>query len=381
MKTTLMVLNILPIVRKEFRQIKRDKRILSVLLFVPALMLLMFGYALNFDVKHTSMAVYDEDRTSVSRAFIEQFFISEYFDKVQTLESKSDINTLLDGEHARVVLVIPSTFTADIQRGRNAAVQVIVDGTNSNAAATVLGYVNAIIQQYSVKVMTESLVRMGRQTISMPVDYQPRVWYNPELKSAKFLVPGLIAFILMVTAVISTALAIVRERELGTMEQLMVSPVKPVELILGKTIPYTVISSLATVAILFLGYVLFDVSIKGSILLLSLVTFIFLVGSLGMGILISTVVETQQLAFMIAVIVSMLPTFILSGFVFPIRNMPMIIQGITYIMPARYFLVALRAIILKGAGLSAFWDQAAILLVYAVLMIGISSLRMRKILT
>jgi len=376
-----MVLNILPIVRKEFRQIKRDKRILSVLLFVPALMLLMFGYALNFDVKHTSMAVYDEDRTSVSRAFIEQFFISEYFDKVQTLESKSDINTLLDGEHARVVLVIPSTFTADIQRGRNAAVQVIVDGTNSNAAATVLGYVNAIIQQYSVKVMTESLVRMGRQTISMPVDYQPRVWYNPELKSAKFLVPGLIAFILMVTAVISTALAIVRERELGTMEQLMVSPVKPVELILGKTIPYTVISSLATVAILFLGYVLFDVSIKGSILLLSLVTFIFLVGSLGMGILISTVVETQQLAFMIAVIVSMLPTFILSGFVFPIRNMPMIIQGITYIMPARYFLVALRAIILKGAGLSAFWDQAAILLVYAVLMIGISSLRMRKILT
>jgi ABC-2 type transport system permease protein len=377
----LVSLNILPIVRKEFRQIKRDKRILSILLFIPALMLLMFGYALNFDVKHTSMAVYDEDRSSVSRKFIEQFFISEYFNKVQTLESKAEINGMLDGEHARVVLIIPSTFTKDIQRGGDASIQVIVDGANSNAAATVLGYINAIVQQYSVKVMTESFIRMGRQTIMMPIDFQPRVWYNPELESAKFLVPGLIAFILMVTAVISTALAIVRERELGTMEQLMVSPVKPIELILGKTIPYTIISLFATVAILFLGYILFDVSIKGSIFLLSLVTFVFLVGSLGMGLLISTLVETQQLAFMIAVFVSMLPTFILSGFVFPIRNMPIIIQGVTYLLPARYFLVALRAVILKGAGLSAFWDQALILAIYAVIMIGISSLRMRKILT
>jgi ABC-2 type transport system permease protein len=381
LKTSMVSLNILPIVRKEFRQIKRDKRILSVLLFIPALMLLMFGYALNFDVKHTSMAVYDEDRSSVSRKFLEQFFISEYFTKVQTLESKAEINGLLDGEHARVVLVIPSTFTKDIQRGGNASIQVIVDGANSNAAATVLGYISAIVQQYSVKVMTESFIRMGRRTMTMPIDLQPRVWYNPELESAKFLVPGLIAFILMVTAVISTALAIVRERELGTMEQLMVSPIKPLELILGKTIPYTIISLFATVAILFLGYILFDVSIKGSILLLSLVTFVFLVGSLGMGLLISTLVETQQLAFMIAVFVSMLPTFILSGFVFPIRNMPLIIQGITYVLPARYFLVVLRAIILKGAGLSAFWDQALILAIYAVIMIGISSLRMRKILT
>jgi ABC-2 type transport system permease protein len=222
---------------------------------------------------------------------------------------------------------------------------------------------------------------MGRQNMSMPIDFQPRVWYNPELESAKFLVPGLIAFILMVTAVISTALAIVRERELGTMEQLMVSPIRPLELILGKTIPYTIISLIATVTILFLGYILFDVSIKGSVVLLALVTFVFLIGSLGMGILISTLVETQQLAFMIAVFVSMLPTFILSGFVFPIRNMPVIIQAITYALPARYFLVALRAIILKGAGLSAFWDQALILVFYAFIMIGISSLRMRKILT
>lgn len=380
MKKTLFSLNIFPIVRKEFRQIKRDKRILGVLLFIPALMLLAFGYALNFDVKHTSMAVYDEDRSSISREFIEKFFTSEYFTKVQTLESKAEINNILDGEHARVVLVIPSTFTKDIQRGNSASVQIIVDGSNSNAAATILGYINAIVQRSSVEVMAESFVRMGRQTITMPIDFQPRVWYNPELESAKFLVPGLIAFILMVTAVVSTALAIVRERELGTMEQLMVSPIKPIELILGKTIPYTIISLFATTAVLFLGYILFDVSIKGSIILLTLVTFLFFVGSLGMGLLISTMVETQQLAFMVAAIISMLPTFILSGFVFPIRNMPIIIQGVTYLLPARYFLVALRAVILKGAGLSAFWDQALVLTFYAAIMIGISSLRMRKIL-
>jgi ABC-2 type transport system permease protein len=379
--TSILSLNILPIARKEFRQIKRDKRILGVLLFIPAMMLLMFGYALNFDIKHTSMAVYDEDQSSVSREFIQQFITSEYFTKVQVLASKAEINNLLDGEQVRVVLVIPSEFTKNIQLGRAASVQVIVDGANSNSATTVLGYINAIIQQYSVRVMAESFVRMGRRQITLPIDFQPRVWYNPELKSAKFLVPGLIAFILMVTAVISTALSVVRERELGTIEQIMVSPVKPFELIIGKTIPYTIISLFATAAILLLGYILFDISIKGSILLLSFVTFIFLVGSLGMGLLISTLVETQQLAFMIAVIISMLPTFILSGFVFPIRNMPLIIQGITYLLPARYFLVALRAIILKGAGLSAFWDQTLILFVYAVVVIGISSLRMRKILS
>jgi len=331
-------------------------------------------------VKNTSMAVYDEDRSSVSRDFIQQFFTSDYFVKVRTLSSKAEINDLLDGEHVRVVLVVPSSFSKDIQQGKSASVQVIVDGANSNAAATVLGYINSMTQHYSLKVMAESFMRIGGRQVSLPIDFQPRVWYNPELKSAKFLVPGLIAFILMVTTVISTALAVVRERELGTMEQIMVSPIRPIELILGKTIPYIIISLIATVMILFFGYALFDVSIKGNIILLAIITFIFLVGGLGVGMLISTLVETQQLAFMIAVILSMLPTFILSGFVFPIRNMPTVIQGVTYLIPARYFLAALRAIILKGAGLSAFWDEAIFLTIFAAVMIGVSSLRMRKFL-
>ena len=373
-------LNILPIVRKEFRQIRRDRRALGVLLFVPAMMLGMFGYALTFDVKHTSMGIYDQDRTRTSREFANLFFISEHFDRVVDVSRDDEVDRLLDSEGARGVVIIPRGFTEAIASGRNATVQVIVDGANSNAASTMLGYASAIIQQYSVEVLSSAFLRTGGQRILLPVDYRPRVWYNPELESARFLVPGLIAFIMMVTAVISTAMAVVRERELGTMEQIMVSPIRPLELILGKTIPYTIISLLATVAVLMLGYVLFGVAIKGSVLLLFLVTVVFLVGGLGMGLLISTVVETQQLAFMIAIIATMLPTFILSGFVFPIRNMPLVIQAFTYVIPARYFLVALRAIILKGAGLSAFWDQALFLTIFAVLMLGISSMRLRRIL-
>ncbi len=373
-------LNIMPIVRKEFRQIRRDKRVLAVLLFIPGLMLVMFGYALTFDVKHTSMAVFDQDGSRQSREFAERFFVTEQFTRVAAITRESEINHLLDSDGAHLVLVIPRDFARDLARGGDVAVQIIVDGTNANSAGTVLGYANTIVQQYSASIIANAMLRAGGRTLGVPIDYEPRVWYNPELESARFLVPGLIAFILMVTAVISTALAVVREREHGTMEQIMVSPIRPVELILGKTIPYTIISLVATVAILLLGYILFGVVLKGSALLLFLVTALFLVGGLGVGLLISTIVDTQQLAFTVAVIVSMLPTFILSGFVFPIRNMSVPIQVITYIIPARYFLVALRAIILKGAGLSAFWDQFLFLLVYAVLMLGVSSMRLRKLL-
>lgn len=372
--------NIVPVMKKEFRQIRRDKRILGILLFIPALMLFMFGYAMNFDVKHTRLAVYDEDRTSVSREFVEQFSVSEYFDYVETLTHPAEIEERLDAEKARVVIVIPAGFSRDIAQQGETKVQVLIDGANANAGTIVMGYVKAIVQQYSLKIIVETLQRSGRRTFRIPLEYEPRVWYNPELKSAKFMVPGLIAFILMVTAVISTALSVVRERELGTIEQLSVAPLTPAELILGKTIPYVVISIFATVLILLLGYVLFDVAIKGSILLLSVVTLVFLIGALGMGLLISTLAETQQVAFMIAALTTLLPTFILSGFVFPIRNMPLLIQGITYFVPARYFLVALRAIILKGVGVAAFWDQFIFLCVFAALMVGVSILRMRKIL-
>ncbi|MCX7983623.1 MAG: ABC transporter permease [Bacteroidetes bacterium] len=371
-------MNIVPVIVKEFRQLRRDKRILTVLLFIPGLMLFMFGYALNFDVKHTRFAVYDEDRSSMSRSFIEQFTTSEYFDFVEYLTHPSQIDKRLDGEQVRVVLVIPSRFSYDLARNIETKVQVLIDGTNSTAGTIVLGYVNSIVQQYSLKIVMDAFQRSGKTSLTIPIDYRPRLWYNPELKSAKFMVPGLIAFIMMVTAVISTALSVVRERELGTMEQLLVAPLSPAELIIGKTIPYIVLSIIATIIILGVGFALFDVTIKGSILLLSCVTVIYLVAALGMGLFISTIAETQQVAFMIAAVTTLLPTFILSGFVFPIRNMPEIIQVITYLVPARYFLVGLRSIILKGVGIEAFWDQVLYLTIFTVIILSGTIVRMKK---
>lgn len=376
-----MNLNVLSIVRKEFRQVRRDRRTLAVLIFIPAFMLMMFGYAVNFDVRHAGLAVVDEDRSSRSREFIALFTVTEYFDLVAELPSIRDADQLLDDGTARLVIVIPEDFSDNLAATRDATVQVLVDGSNASASSAAIGYMNGIIQNYSVHTIRLELLRRGLSNVpSAPIDLEPRIWYNPELRSAKFLVPGLIAFIMMVTAVISTALSVARERELGTMEQLMVSPVRPVELILGKTIPYTIISIIATVVILLVGYLVFDVEVKGSFLWLFVVSFLFLVGGLGLGMLISTIAESQQVAFMVAVIVTMLPTFVLSGFVFPIRNMPPIIQLATILVPARYFLVALRGIILKGVGIEAFWEQLVYLTLYAAVALGVSSVRMKRML-
>ncbi|HTP12335.1 MAG TPA: ABC transporter permease, partial [Bacteroidota bacterium] len=372
--------NILPIARKEFRQLRRDKRALGVLLVIPSIMLVMFGYALNFDVKHSALAVCDQDNSRTSRDFARLFFTSEYFDDAGNLGDVRSADKLLDEGKISAVIVIPPDFSRNVEAGRDVSVQVIVDGTNSNAATTIVGYMSAIIQQYSLNVMATTFSRRGGVQLVRPIDLRPRIWYNPELRSAKFLVPGLIAFILTIAAVVSTSLAVVREWETGTVEQIIVSPVKPAELILGKCLPYIAVALIATVTILLAGYVLFDVQVRGSYILLFVVTLVFLIGSLGLGLLISSVAGTQQVAFMVAVLATMLPTFILSGFVFPIRNMPAIIQAVTYLIPARYFLVALRSIILKGAGLSAFWDQLLYLLAFSVLTLGASSARMKKLL-
>ena len=376
-----MALNVLPIVRKEFRQVRRDRRTLGVLVFIPAFMLMMFGYAVNFDVRHTALAVVDEDQSAMSREFISLFTRTEYFDLVAKPRSIRETDPLLDNGTAKLVVVIPSDFSDDLAAGRDATVQVLVDGSNASASATTIGYMNGIVQSFSVSTITLELLRRGRNgVLPSPIDLEPRIWYNPELRSAKFLVPGLIAFIMMVTAVISTALSVAREREMGTMEQLMVSPVRPIELILGKTIPYTIISVIATLVILVVGYLVFDVEVKGNILWLFLVSVLFLVGGLGLGMLISTIAESQQVAFMVAVVATMLPTFVLSGFVFPIRNMPSIVQVVTYLVPARYFLVALRGIILKGVGVEAFWEQLVFLTAYAAIALGASSVRMKRML-
>jgi ABC-2 type transport system permease protein len=366
------------VIKKELRQIMRDKRSLGILFFIPLFMLVMFGYALNFDVKHTALAVVDLDLSQESRHLISEFSHSEYFTVKQLPAAVKELDHLLGSEKVRAAIVIPRGYADELARGRSPTVQVILDGVNANAANAIQGYLNAFFQNYSYQLTIKVARRLGAAAVSQPIDYRPRIWFNSELKSAKFLIPGLIGFILMVVGVISTSLSIVKEKERGTMEQILVSPIKPLELIMGKTIPYIAISLLSTAIILVVGYILFDVHVTGSLLLLFLTTFIFLLGALGMGLLISSISETQQLAFLVAVISTILPSFLLSGFVFSIRNMPEAIQLITYAVPTRYYLVALRGIILKGAGFGAIWDQLLFLMGFAAIMLSVSAIRIKR---
>jgi ABC-2 type transport system permease protein len=368
-----------PIIKKEFRQIARDRRTLILLLALPAFMLIMYGYALNFDVKHIRLAVVDRDQSPASRDFLASFFRTEYFDLVRTLDDERDIDRLLDRGDVQAALVLPRGFGADLAAGREALLQAVIDGSDARAASTTSGYIYGMVQSYSNKAVLKAMVRKGITGLRLPIEAQPRVWYNPDLKSVRFLVPGLIAFILMVIVVISTAMSVVREKERGTMEQILVSPIRPAELILGKTIPYIVISLVSANFILLIGRVLFGVEVRGDYLTLLLVMSVFLIGGLGMGLLISTAAHTQQVAFMMAVLLTLLPTFLLSGFVFPIRNMPAVVQGLTYFVPSRYFLSALRAIVLKGTGLAAFWKDFAGLAVFALLMAAGAIARFKRI--
>jgi ABC-2 type transport system permease protein len=366
------------VVKKEFRQIRRDARSLMFMVFLPAFMLLMFGFALNFDVKNIPLAVVDQDGSRASRDLVDRFRTTEYFDLKALLPETAAVDPIMAREDIRIALVIPVRFSEDLAAGRSPSVQVLVDGSNAMSGTTAAGYVGAILQSYSQRITLEALARRGLTDLTLPLETQVRVWYNPELRSAKFLVPGLMAFILMVIVTISTAFSIVREKERGTMDQIRVSSLRPVELILGKVVPYVAISLGSAHLVLVLGQVLFGVGIRGSYPLLLLAMLLFLVGALGQGILISTITRTQQVAFLLAVLTTMLPTFILSGFVFPIRNMPPVVQAITYLIPSRYFLTALRAIILKGAGLPAIWDQFLLLAGFAVLSLGASAARLGR---
>jgi len=375
---TLPIAFVGPVMRKEFRQIRRDSRSLIFMIFIPAFMLLMFGFALNFDVKHIPLAVVDQDGSRTSRELIEKFRTTEYFDLEAVLDRTGDIDGLMAREKIKAALVIPEAFSEDLLAGRSPSVQFILDGANAMSGTTAAGYAAAILQSYSQRITLEAMQSRGRAGLTLPLRTEVRVWYNPELRSARFLLPGLMAFILMVILTTSTAFSIVREKERGTMEQLHVSPLPPAALIIGKLIPYSLISLASAHFVLALGWVLFGVAVKGNYFLLLLTMILFLVSGLGQGILISTIARTQLVAFLLSVLTTILPTFILSGFVFPVRNMPLVIQAVTFFIPAKYFLVALRAIILKGAGIAAFWDQALFLAGFAVLTLALSVAKFRS---
>ncbi len=366
-----------PLIVKEFRQIRRDKRSLAVLLVFPAVLVFLIGFAVNFDVNHVTLALYDLDKSPMSREFIRGFSNSGYFDLVYDVRRADDIDALLNEGKARIGIVIPADFSRRLLSNEEVAVQVIVDGSNANTATTAIGYVAGIAQDYSTKLTLETFEKAGLK-FSLPIDFRPKVWYNPELKTAKYLIPGLIGFILMLTAVISTSLSVVREKERGTLEQMMISPLHTGEIILGKTVPYLLVALGSSVFILLVGFLVFDVAVRGSILWLYAGILLFLLGALGQGLLISSIAETTQIAFMVSIFSSLLPTFLLSGFVFPIRSMPVALQVISNINPSKFFLIIVRSVILKGVGPGAFWDQLVYLALFAAFTLGVSSLRLLR---
>ena len=361
----------LAVAHKEFRQIARDWRTLLILLFVPVFFLLLYGYALNFDIRHVRLAVDDRDRTMESRALISAFVNSGYFVLVASVD-EAGTTRRMNRNDVRAVVVIPSGLGRAVRTAKPVAVQVLLNGDNANTATTVMGYALTIIRSESARYQpaTASPVPL--------VSVEPRVWYNPELRSTLFLVPGLIAYIAMITAVISTALSIVREKERGTMEQVRMAPLDAASFVVGKTVPYFVVSLLSALGIIVVAMVLFGMPMRGSWLLLMLALSLFLVGALGLGLLISSVADTQQVAFQAALLVSFLPTLMLSGFIFPISSMPRFLQVVTYAVPARYFLIALRGVVLKGVGLDAFGRELAALAAFALVVLALASVRLRR---
>jgi len=366
-----------PIIIKEFRQIRRDPTSLGMLLVLPAALIILVGYALNFDVKHVPLAIFDQSKTSSSRAYLEKFKQTELFNYKFNVKNYKEIEEHFLHGRAKIAIVIPTTFAEDLLAGHDTHVQLLCDGSDANTGAQAVANASRMTADYSARLVVSAFTRMGRQYY-LPIDFRPRVWYNPDLLSNQFLLPGLIGFILVLTAVVSTSMTVVREKERGTMEQIMVSPLRPVDVILGKTIPYMLIGLIAATAVLVIGYLLFDIQVKGSILVLYAGIFIIILGSLGQGLLISTVTDSQQVAFMLSVFSSLLPSFLLSGFIFPVSSMPIVLQVLSNIAVNKFFLVVVRGVMLKGVGFSAVWEQFAYMGIFAAVMLGVSTKRMQK---
>lgn len=365
------------VARKELRQILRDPLTMMMLLGVPAFMLLLYGYALNFDVRHVRLALQDRDRSAASRTLIASFVNSTYFDLVRDLPAGADLERVTRLRQAVAILVIPENYSRELAAGRRSPVQLLLDGSDAGTASTVLGYASALVAEANADLVARRFPGIEASSSSR-AGFRPRVWYNPELHSTNFLVPGLMGFILMLTAVLSTALSVVREKERGTMEQIRVTALRPIQLILGKTLPYLVISFFASGLILVAARTLFGVEVKGPLTALFLATLLYLAGALGFGLLVSTLADSQAMAFQVGSLLSMLPAIFLSGFIFPIRSMPAVLQAITYAVPARYYLIVLRGVILKGVGLSPYLEPMLFLVLYAVVVNVAAYLRLAR---
>jgi len=353
----------------ETLMILRDKRSLGLAFILPLLLLVLFGSTLSYDVTNIPLAIWDQDHTPASRALISSFEGSPYYHIVAIREGYPDLIRDLDRGKALVVMIIPHDFAKRLNRRQEAQVQFILDGTDSTTAGISLGYIQGIMERQNLSLRHTAAQGGG----GLPLDLAIRVWFNPEMESRNFIVPGLIAVILMIIAALLTSLTLAREWESGTMETLLSLPLKPTEIVIGKIIPYFVIGMINVTVLLLASRFIFHIPMRGSIALLYLFAVIFTVGVLGLGIFISGVAKRQTVATQLALITTMLPTMLLSGFVFPIRNMPLILQGISYLVPARYLIRALKGIFLKGIGISVLYPSLLLLTAFACFIVWLAA--------
>ncbi|MGA2595806.1 MAG: ABC transporter permease [Bryobacteraceae bacterium] len=376
---------ILYIIRKEVRQAFREPRMRAMLFVPPIVQLLVFGYAVNLDVENAQMVWVDQDRTPESRDLFSKFQGSTRFSVIGTPVSEQEVTRWLDSGRADLAVRVLPGFARDIQRGRKTSVQVLVNGSDSNKAALVASYASSVVGSYAQDVMNEQARdKLVGRTAQGPIhpgiptlNLRSRVWFNPDLKSRNYFVPGVVVNIIALVTLMLTAMAIVREKEIGTMEQLMVTPIKPIELMIGKTLPFAAVGIVDIVLVVIVARLLFHVPFRGSGLILLLASICFLLTSLGAGLFISTVSRTQQQA-MMTTFLFFQPCFLLSGFTFPIRNMPVVVQYITYLNPVRYFMEIVRGLFLKGSGIGVLWPQMVALAVIGVVVMTLSASRFHK---
>jgi ABC-2 type transport system permease protein len=363
---------------KEFVQIKRDPRSLGLALAIPMFLLLIFGYGLSLDIDHVSTVVWNQDAESeLTRNFLLNFKNSKYFKITGYTDNYRDIVRMIDSGKVMMALVIPEDFSHYLESGQAAPLQLIVDGSDANTATIAMGYVNTVVANYNIKLVDYTASQLGLSPVKT-IDARSRIWFNMGLTSTWFIVPGVIAMIIMIIAALLTSICIAREWERGTMEQLISTPVKAPELVIGKFIPYFVIGFFDLTVGVLMARFLFHVPFRGSYLLLVILSSLFLTGALSQGIWISVVGRTQLMASQLATLTTMLPTVLLSGFIYPIFNMPKFIQPVTYFIPARYYIVVLRELFLKGGRLDTLWDEALFLMLFAVLMFALAIRKFKK---
>jgi ABC-2 type transport system permease protein len=367
------------IIRKEFIQVLRDKKLRFFLIVPPLVQLLTYGYVVNFDIKHVAVAVFDESRTMESRQLIDRFASNDWFNVKYFVDSQKELLHLVDRGDITMALWFQWDFATRMRQGKSGRLQVIVDATDSNAALIVSRYAGTVIADYNQLQLNQRLARQGQAWAAqsgLALEMEPRAWFNPNLVSRYSMVPGVIAMVVLLVSLMLTALSVVREKEIGTMEQILVTPIRPIELMLGKTIPFVIISLVEVAMVTALGILWFEVPFRGSFLVLLLGTMAFLFNSVGLGLLISTVSSTQQQA-MMAGNLFLTPAILLSGLIFPIANMPVFFQYLTYLNPLMYFVIVTQGIFLKGAGLVLLWPQITAMTILGMGMIGLAVARFK----